>query len=94
MPNAIVATTTSTSSRAKRVLVARARLLVEPGVVRQRAHAVRGEECRERVDVLAAQRIDDAALAGAPAHVAEQILARAPAVALLVRPEPQIRPEE
>src|SRR6185436_15735066 len=54
------------------------------------------QEVGERLHVLPAERVDDAVLArdGAPAHVREQVLPRAAAVALLVREERQVGAEE
>ncbi len=76
------------------VLVALADGVVEAGVVGDGAHARSAQVVGERLDVPAAERIDDAALARAPADPGEEVLPRAPSVALLVRRENQVRAEE
>ena len=64
MPNAIVATMIMPSSRRKRDWFARADARVEPGVVRQRRDALRGEELGGLLHRLAGEAVDDAGVAG------------------------------
>jgi hypothetical protein len=78
----------------ERVLVAGADGVVQARVVRHGAHAGAAEEVGERLDVLPAERVDDAALTPPAAHVRDDVLPRATAVALAVGREDQVRAEE
>ncbi len=77
MPNAIVATMTTPSSRRNRDWFAARIDGVETRVVRQRVDALRAQVLRRLLDALAAQRVDDARGAlGLRADEREQLLAR------------------
>src|SRR5207244_13584623 len=76
------------------VLLALAYGVLKAGVVGDGTHARRAQVIGQRLDVPAAESIDDAALARAPADTGEEVLPRAPSVALLVRREDQVRAEE
>ncbi len=77
MPNAMVATITTPSSRRNRRLVARAHARVEPGVVRQRRDALLQQELRRLLDRVPREAVHDARVTGVlGAQQREQLLQR------------------
>jgi hypothetical protein len=94
MPKAMVATTTSTSSRANASWCRARTASSRPAWYGHGPHACRAEVVGQRLDVLPAERVDDAALATAAPDVGEDVLPRAAPVTLAVRRENQVLAEE
>jgi hypothetical protein len=78
----------------ERVLGARALFVREPGVVGARAHAVAPEPLAQALHRLAALRVHDAALAGAPPHDPQHVAAALAPAAFLLHRDAEVGPVE